>query len=188
MFFPIRQETNSSTALVVRSNRDAQQVATEMERILRGLDIGLPVTLRTWPDELATALFPARAATIALGVMGFLGGMLAVTGVFGMASYAVSKRMRELGIRVALGARRQEVLQAALGRSVKLLCAGSVAGLLLGIIASKVLASVVYEATPRDPLVVCGVVVTMVLLGAIAGWLPARRAAGVDPAILLREE
>jgi ABC-type lipoprotein release transport system permease subunit len=55
-------------------------------------------------------------------------------------------------------------------------------------IASKVLASVVYEATPRDPLVVCGVVVTMVLLGAIAGWLPARRAAGVDPAILLREE
>jgi predicted permease len=188
MFFPIRQEMNSSTALVVRSNRDAQQVATEIERILRGLDIGLPVTLRTWPDELATALFPARAATIALGVMGFLGGMLAVTGVFGMASYAVSKRMRELGIRVALGARRQEVLQAALGHSVKLLCAGSVAGLLLGMIASKVLASVVYEATPRDPLVVCGVVVTMVLLGAIAGWLPARRAAGVDPAILLREE
>ena len=188
MFFPIRQEMNSSTALVVRSNRDAQQVATEIERILRGLDIGLPVTLRTWSDELATALFPARAATIALGVMGFLGGMLAVTGVFGMASYAVSKRMRELGIRVAQGAERREVLQAALGRSVKLLCAGSVAGLLLGIIASRVLASMVYEATPRDPLVVCGVVATMVLLGAIAGWLPARRAAGVDPAILLREE
>jgi ABC-type antimicrobial peptide transport system permease subunit len=114
--------------------------------------------------------------------------MLAVTGVFGMASYAVSKRMREFGIRVALGAQRREVLQAALGRSVKLLCTGSVAGLLLGMAASKVLASVVYEATPRDPLVVCGVVVAMVLLGAIAGWLAARRAAGVDPAILLREE
>ena len=61
-------------------------------------------------------------------------------------------------------------------------------GLLLGMAASQVLASVVYEATPRDPLVVCGVAVAMVLLGAVAGWLPARRAAGVDPAILLREE
>ena len=117
-----------------------------------------------------------------------LGAMLAVTGIFGMASYSVSKRMRELGIRVALGARRVEVMQAALGRSVKLLCAGSIAGLLLGMAASKVLESVVYEATPRDPLVVCGVLVAMVLLGAIAAWLPARRAAGVDPAILLREE
>jgi predicted permease len=188
MFFPIRQEKNSSTVLVVRSSRDAQQVATAMERILRGLDSGLPVTLQTWPEAMGSALFAARAATIALGVMGLLGAMLAVTGVFGMASYGVSKRMRELGIRVALGARRNQVLQAALGRSVKLLCAGSVAGLLLGLAASKVLASVVYEATPRDPLVVCGVAVAMVLLGAIAGWLPARRAAGVDPAILLREE
>jgi len=137
---------------------------------------------------MSTALFAARAATVALGVMGILGAMLAVTGVFGMASYTVSKRMRELGIRVALGARRKEVLQAALGRSTKLLCAGSIAGLLLGMAASKVLGSVVYEATPRDPLVVGGVVVAMVLLGLVAGWVPARRAAGVDPAILLREE
>jgi ABC-type antimicrobial peptide transport system permease subunit len=173
---------------VVRSDRDAQKVAVEIHRILRGLDNGLPMTLRTWPDALATALFPARAATVALGVMGMLGAMLAVTGIFGMASYSVSKRMRELGIRVALGARRVEVMQAALGRSVKLLCAGSIAGLLLGMAASKVLGSVVYEATPRDPLVICGVVAAMVLLGAIAAWLPARRAAGVDPAILLREE
>jgi ABC-type antimicrobial peptide transport system permease subunit len=174
--------------LVVRSNQDGQQVAGEIEKVLARLDSGLPVTLRTWPDELASALFAARAATVALGVMGFLGVMLAVTGVFGMASYAVSKRMRELGIRVALGARRKQILQAALGHSVKLLCVGSVAGLLLGMAASRVLASVVYQATPRDPLVVSGVVVAMVLLGAVAGWLPARRATHVDPAILLREE
>ncbi len=187
MFFPITQEPNSSTMLVVLSNQDGQQVAGEIEKALGSLDSGLPVTLRTWPDELATALFAARAATVALGVMGFLGVMLAVTGVFGMASYAVSKRMRELGIRVALGARREQILQAALGHPVKLLGVGSVAGLLLGMAASRVLASVVYQATPRDPLVVCGVVVAMVLLGAVAGWLPARRATHVDPAVL-REE
>ena len=188
MLFPIKQDANSSTVLVVRSNLNAKQLATEIEPILKGLDGGLPVTLRTWSDAMGSALFPARAATVALGVMGLLGAMLAVTGVFGMASYTVSKRMRELGIRVALGARRNQVLQAALGRTVKLLCLGSVAGLLLGMAASKVLASVVYEATPRDPLVVFGAVAAMALLGAVAGWLPARRAAGVDPAILLREE
>ena len=188
MFWPILQDRTDETTLVVRSNRSAPQVAGALQKTLTSLDAGLPVLIQTWPDAMSTALFAARAATVALGVMGMLGAMLAVTGVFGMASYTVSKRMRELGIRVALGARRKEVLQAALGRSVKLLCAGSIAGLLLGMAASKILGSVVYEATPRDPLVVSGVVVAMVLLGLIATWLPARRAAGVDPAILLREE
>jgi len=188
MFFPFLQNTDTSTMLVVRVNRSAPQLATALQKTLAGLDPGLPVLIETWRAALDTALFAARAATVALGVMGMLGAMLAVTGIFGMASYSVSKRMRELGIRVALGARRVEVMQAALGRSVKLLCAGSIAGLLMGMAATKVLESVVYEATPRDPLVVCGVLVAMVLLGAIAAWLPARRAAGVDPAILLREE
>ncbi|HTA85904.1 MAG TPA: ADOP family duplicated permease, partial [Silvibacterium sp.] len=188
MFLPILQDTSDETTLVVRANRSTTQMAAALQKTLVSLDPGLPVRIETWPDAMDTALFAARAATVALGVMGMLGAMLAVTGIFGMASYTVSKRMRELGIRVALGARRGEVLQAALGRSVKLLCAGSIAGLSLGMAASKVLASVVYEATPRDPLVVCGVVVAMILLGTIAAWLPARRAASVDPAILLREE
>jgi ABC-type antimicrobial peptide transport system permease subunit len=188
MFLPILQDTSDETTLVVRSNRSAPQLAGALQKSLASLDPGLPMLIETWSDAMDSALFAARAATIALGVMGLLGAMLAVTGIFGMASYTVSKRMRELGIRVALGARRKEVLQAALGRSAKVLCAGSIAGLLMGMAASKVLGSVVYEATPRDPLVVGGVVVAMALLGLIAAWLPARRAAGVDPAILLREE
>jgi ABC-type antimicrobial peptide transport system permease subunit len=155
---------------------------------MKQLDSGLPVVVRTWMDAMAPTLFPARAATIALGIMGCLGAMLAMTGVFGMASYTVSKRIRELGIRVALGAGRREVLQTALGRVVKLLCAGALVGLLLGMAASKVLSAVVYEATPRDPSVVCGVLLAMVLVGVTAAWVPARRAAGVDPAMLLREE
>jgi len=188
MFFPILQDTTSETTVVVRSNRSAPQLAAALQKTLANLDRGLPVLIETWPASMGTALFAARTATVALGVMGLLGAMLAVTGVFGMASYTVSKRMRELGIRVALGARKREVLETALGRSVKLLCAGSVAGLLLGLASGKVLASVVYQATPRDPLVICGVLVAMVLLGTIAAWLPAQRAASVDPAILLREE
>jgi ABC-type antimicrobial peptide transport system permease subunit len=80
------------------------------------------------------------------------------------------------------------VLQAALGRALKLLAFGSAAGLVLGILASRVLASIVYQATPRDPLVLAGVVLAMALLGLLATWIPARRALSVDPSVLMREE
>jgi ABC-type antimicrobial peptide transport system permease subunit len=127
-------------------------------------------------------------ATMALGVMGVMGALLAITGVFGMAAYSVSKRLRELGIRIALGAQRKQVLEAALGRAFRLLFVGSVAGLLLGVLASRVLAYIVYQATPRDPLVVACVVLAMLLLGLAATWIPAQRALSVNPLILLREE
>jgi ABC-type antimicrobial peptide transport system permease subunit len=100
----------------------------------------------------------------------------------------VSKRLRELGIRIALGAKRKEVLQAALGRPLRLLVFGSAAGLLLGLLATRVLSTIVYQATPRDPLVLGGVVVAMSLLGLVATWIPAQRALSVNPLILLREE
>lgn len=120
--------------------------------------------------------------------MGALAAMLAATGVFGLAMYSVSKRMREFGIRVALGALPVHVMRSALGRTLILLLAGSTAGLVLGALASRLLAQVVYEATPRDPMVFVGVVLTMTLLGLIATWIPARRAMRIDPAGLLREE
>jgi ABC-type antimicrobial peptide transport system permease subunit len=104
-----------------------------------------------------------------------------------MAASSVSKNLRELGIRIAVGAQRKQVLQAALGRSARLLTIGSVAGLILGVLASRVLAAIVYQATPRDPLVLGGVSVTMLLLGLLATWIPARRALSIDPLILMRE-
>src|SRR5437667_2703328 len=134
------------------------------------------------------ALFPSRMAALSLGVIGVMGALLSVTGIFGMAAYSVSKRLRELGIRMALGAQRKEVLRAALGRAFKLLALGSAAGLLLGLLASRVLAFIVYQATPRDPLVLAGVVFAMLLLGLVATWIPAQRALSIDPMTLLREE
>jgi ABC-type antimicrobial peptide transport system permease subunit len=100
----------------------------------------------------------------------------------------VSKRLRELGIRIALGAQRKQVLRTALGRPLKLLAIGSAAGLLLGVLATRVLAFIVYQANPRDPLVLGGVVAAMSLLGLVATWLPAQRALSIDPLILLRED
>ena len=96
-----------------------------------------------------------------------------------MAAYSVGKRMREFGIRVALGAQRTEVLGAALGRAFKLLAIGSATGLFLGVLATRVLAFIVYQATPRDPIVLAGVVLAMALLGLLATWIPAQRALAV---------
>jgi ABC-type antimicrobial peptide transport system permease subunit len=148
----------------------------------------LPVEILPWSGDLTLVYFPAQVATISLGVMGLLAAMLAITGVFGMAAYSVSRRMRELGIRVALGAQRAQLMRSALGRPLVLLISGSLVGLGLGIVASRLLAAIVYQATPKDPLVLGGVVLTMALIGLVATWIPARRALGIDPARLLRDE
>jgi predicted permease len=188
MFLPILQFPSNSAWLVVRSSHDPQQLGETIRSTLHQLDAGVPVEIERRLDEIGAALFPSQMATVSLGVMGLMGAMLSVTGIFGMAAYSVSKRLRELGIRVALGAQPKQVLQAALGRAFKLLAFGSAAGLLLGILASRVLAFIVYQATPRDPQILAGVVVAMALLGLLATWIPARRALSVDPMILLREE
>jgi ABC-type antimicrobial peptide transport system permease subunit len=188
MFLPFLQSPSSETWMVVRSSRDSQQLEPGIRNTLRDLDARLPVYIQTWVKELDHPLFAPRMATLSLGVLGMMGAMLSITGVFGMAAYSVSKRLKELGIRMALGAQRKEVLQAALGRGIKLLAFGSAGGLLLGILASRVLAFIVYQATPRDPLVLAGVVLAMGLLGLLATWIPARRALSIDPAILLHEE
>ena len=188
MFLPILQFPSSSAWLVVRSNSNPQPLGAAIRSTLHQLDAGLPVVIEMRLDEIGGNLFPAQVATVSLGVMGVIGAMLSITGIFGMAAYSVSRRMRELGIRVALGAQRKEVVQAALGRAFKLLAFGSVAGLLLGILASRVLAFIVFQATPRDPLVLAGVVLAMALLGLLATWIPARRALSVNPMILLRDE
>jgi len=187
MFFPFEQYPDSDTTFVVRSHVPEAEIAPKIGRVLKGIDPALPFGIYGWTSGLSLVLFPARVATACLGVMGVLAAMLAVTGVFGLAMYSVSKRVREFGIRVALGARSRHVMRSALGRPLVLLICGSAAGLVLGVLASSLLAQIVYEATPRDPVVFLAVTTTMVLLGLLATWIPARRALGIDPARLLRE-
>ncbi len=173
---------------VVRSSRDPEQLQADIRAKIRKLDAGLPVDIQSWNQMLEVVQFPAKVATMALGSLGMMGAMLSITGIFGMAAYSVSMRLKELGIRMALGARRIEVLESALGRAVRLLAVGSAAGLLLGLLAGRMLAFIVYQATPYDPLVLSGAVLAMALLGLVATWIPAQRALAVNPLILLREE
>src|SRR6266404_5331909 len=187
-YLPFSQYEQANTTFVVRSQRAQNEMAAELERTLSGFAPDAPITLQSWPDAMAGALFPSRAAATGLGVMGLLAAMLAVTGIFGMAAYNVSRRMKELGIRVALGARTKHVMSAAVGRPIVLLGLGSLAGLLLcGVFASRLLGQIVYQANPRDPVVVVGAVLTMAMLGIVASAIPALRALAVDPSKLLRE-
>ncbi|HEX4031986.1 MAG TPA: ABC transporter permease [Terracidiphilus sp.] len=187
-YWPLAQNNENDITLVVRSRRPSAETAQALSAMIAKIDPNLPVTIESWPEQMQLVLFPARVGTVALGVLGLLAAMLTATGIFGMASYAVAKRLRELGIRVALGAQRRQVMHAAIGRTVLLLGIGSVAGLALGVLGSRVLASIVYEATAYDPVVLGGAIAAMITIGALAALGPARRAVLADPAALLREE
>ncbi len=187
-YLPWSQDEGSNIIFVVRAQRAPSETAAALERTLAGLVPDAPITVQGWPDALGLELFPAWAATVTLCTMGALAAMLALTGIFGMAAYNVSRRMKELGIRVALGAPKRRVLGAAVGRPLGLLGLGSVAGWLASVYADQLLRRMVYQANPQDPVVVGGVVLTMALLGLAACLLPALRALAVDPAKLLKEE
>ena len=188
VYLPLSQRVEAQAIFVVRSPLAPNEMAAALQHTVSSIQPNVPITVQSWTDTLDDELLPARAATMALGVMGLLTAMLAVTGIFGMAAYSVSRQMRELGIRVALGARRTHVMSAALGRPTVLLGVGSALGLLAGIFASRLLGRIVYQANPLDPVVLGGAVVTMALLGLTAAAIPARRALAVDPSELIREE
>ncbi len=187
-YLPFSQQEQAHMTFVVRSQRAQSEMAAVLERTLSGFAPDAPITVQSWRDAMGGALFPSRAAATALGIMGLLAAMLAVTGIFGMAAYNVSRRMKEIGIRVALGARTKHVMSTAVGRPIVLLGIGSFAGLLLCAFASRLLGQIVYQANTRDPVVVLGAVLTMALLGIAASAIPALRALSVDPSKLMREE
>ncbi len=188
VYLPLSQNEQANTVFVIRSQQPAKEMMPAIEHALNTIEPNAPVTVQSWSDALAGPLFPARAATIALGVMGGLASILAVTGIFGVAMYNVSRRMKELGIRVALGARMRDVMNVALGRPIMLLGVGSMVRLLLSSLAGWLLEQIVYQANPRDPVVLVGAVLTMALLGIAASAIPALRAMAIDPSKLLREE
>ena len=188
MFLPILQSPASDTWLVIRSAGDARPLATALKSKLKEIDSSLPSFIQSWDTAMGLPLFPARIATAALGILGLIGAMLSFAGIFGMAAYSVSRRMKEMAIRMAVGAQHTQILQAALGRSFTSLALGSVAGLSLGILVSRLLSFLVYQATPRDPLVLAGAVLTMSLVGLLATWIPAQRALSLQPLTLLRED
>ena len=194
VFFPILQQPNKKTSVLVRVRPNASGLAAaDMSNAVRKVihDIDPSIAIRssgTWTSQLAFSFFPAQVATLALSIFGAFGLLLSITGTFGLASYTVSKRMRELSIRVALGAQGKQVLSAALGRMLTLILTGSVIGMSLGLATSNLLSHIVYQATAQDPFVLISVALTILLTGSLSVVGPVRRALHIDPANLLREQ
>jgi len=192
-FFPISQKATTETSFIIRLRPDSSDAAVnEMAAIIRktvrDLDPTIPVESSPWRNQLGMTFFMSQVATVALGLFGAFGLLLSITGTFGLASYTVSKRLRELSIRVALGAQAKQILSAALGRMFILLATGSVVGMLLGVAASRLLSAIVYQATAQDPFVLAAVAFTLLLTGSLSVAGPVRRALHIDPAKVLREE
>jgi predicted permease len=189
LFQPIEQFFDPQTLLVVRSSRPEFEITSEARRVISELDRDLAVygagPARTW---VSLPFLPGRIATVALSAFALLAVTLAITGIYGMAAYVVSQRIKEIGIRMALGAAPKAVLRFIFGRTSMILGLGSVAGIGLALAATKILASVVFQATPRDPLVLGATAVAMVLVGCGSVAFPARRAISVDPLKAVRSD
>jgi predicted permease len=189
VFWSILQSYNSTTTFEVRSSVASTQMVGEIRQAIARLDPELPL-YGVGPLEkmLGLAFLPTQAAAVALSSFGVLAIILAATGIHGLAAYAVARRTREIGVRMALGAHPIQVLRLVLGKTTWLLFLGSVVGLTQALATGQVIASVVYGAQPRDPLVILSVWAGIALIAFSAAWSPARRATRVDPLVALRYE
>ena len=187
VFWPMLQVHNSTTTIEVRSPRSATEMISEVRGAIRQLDPELPLYgTGSLEQMLGFAFFPRRVAAIALSAFGVLAMVLAATGIHGLVAYVVSRRTHEIGIRMALGASPAQVLQHVMGKTAALVVLGSFVGLVLAMAMGQVIASVVYGAQLRDPIVMLCVLFTIALLGFFASWSPARRATRIEPTVALR--
>jgi predicted permease len=189
LYFPILQHYNATTTLTIRSVLPEAQMVAQMREALTRLDSQMPLYgSGSLNQMLGFAFFPTRAAAIALSAFGVLAIMLAATGLYGLLSYAVARRVREIGIRVAVGATPDQVIRLVLTRTIVLLLVGCVIGFVLALAGGQVLASIVYEVSPRDPAVLAVVWLTILCLGVLSCLGPTRRALRADPMVALRHE
>jgi predicted permease len=175
--------------LHVRLARDADAFLPVLRGEIRALDSQLPILrLATMRAETAFATFPQRVAATLLGACAVLALLLAAVGLYGVVAYAVSQRTREIGIRIALGAQRHAVVRMALEGSLKLVAVGLAIGLMLSLVAGRAVEAFIGDVSAADPVVLVAGPLVMLACAAAASWLPARRAANVDPLKALREE
>lgn len=189
MYFPYRRLFRSDMTLVARTAGDPQPVLQAIRRIVREIDPEMPVyDVRTMEGHMGFALLPARLGGTVLGIFGLLGLALAAIGIYGVMAYSVSQRKRELGIRLAMGADRPAVLRLIVGQGMRLAAVGTALGLAGALAAARLLRGLLYDLSPVDPVAFTVVPLTLMGVAALAVYLPARRAAAVDPMKTLKSE
>jgi len=189
LYRPFAQEYSPTMNLVVRAAADPQPLVAALRREVNSLDPDLPIqNLRTLREHVGAALEPARLGTLTLGAFSLLGLFLAAIGIYGVMSYSVTRRSHEIGVRMALGARRSDVLKLIVRQGATLTAAGAAIGLLLALAVARLLAKLLYGIGSTDPLTFAGVTLFLIAVALLACYLPARRATKVDPMTVLRRE
>ena len=188
VYAPFQQQYSSSMTIVARTT-GGQRIADELRALLASMNPNLPViSAQTLDDSVALGLAPQRAAASVAGSLGLVGVMLTGIGIYGVMAYAVTRRTREIGIRLALGARRADVIRMVLREGLSLTAIGSAIGVILAAALSRVLAGFLFGIPPIDPMTFAGTTVLFTLIGVAACCVPVLRATRIDPTQALRYE
>ncbi len=191
MWRPVAKTQRSflGSAIVIRASSDPRPVLAALRQEARQLDEKVPVTgLRTLEEATSVSLLFPRMGAALFGLFGVLGALLAAVGLYGVIAYSAGQRTHEIGIRMALGAQRWDVLKLILGQGLTLTGIGLVLGLVAAFSATSLISVLLYGISPTDPLTFAGISLLLLAVATLACWIPARRAARVDPMIALRYE
>jgi predicted permease len=189
MYVPAAQTRLGSAVLEIRTAGSPTGAVAGVREAVRQIDPNLPVLdVSTQLEQIERRFSQERTFAVAYALFGGVAVALAAVGLFGLMSYSVARRTNEIGIRMALGARREDVLRLVLGESMVLVVTGVVLGVATALAASRLVTKLLFGLAPTDILSVLGAVLVMMLVSAIAGYLPARRASRVDPMVALHAE
>ncbi len=189
LYVPNEQRYASGVTLVARTAKDPLPLVSTVEREIRAFDRNLPITLAQPVREMISdSLWAPEAGAFLLAVFGGLALVLAAVGLYGVMSFAVGARRREIGIRMALGAGSPSVLRLILGQALWIVGLGLLVGLALGFGVGRLAQSLLFGIPAADPIAFLGTSALLAAVAFLASYLPARRAAGVDPSTVLRME
>jgi predicted permease len=187
MFLPFAQHWRASVNLLVRTSGDPAALGASIREAVRAIDPNLPVpNVTTLRQSTSVVLLPQRVAVAVTGVLGVLGLLLAAVGIYGVLSFSAAQRSSEIGIRIALGAVRRDVLRLVVGEGMRLVGIGMGIGLALALLATQALKPFLFGVSPFDPITLIVIAATLGGVALLASYLPARRAASADPAVSLR--
>ncbi len=188
-FWHYMQTGPAALTVTIRSSYDAARVSPLLRKVVSEIDREQPVSqVRSMEEIVAASMGPRRFSAVLLSIFAGVALVLAAVGIYGVVSFSVTRRTREMGVRMALGAGRGDVLRLVVCHALAMSLIGVVAGLAVGVALSRVIRSLLYGAGAADPLIFAGVSLLLVAVAAVAGYFPARRASRVDPIVALRHE
>ena len=189
MYVPFAQDPYFTTIYVVRSNQDPRSLLPAIRREIQAIDSAVPLAnIRGFEDVIADSVAPRRLSVVLLGVFAGVAVLLASVGIYGVMSFLVVQRTQEIGVRMALGAQRSDVLKLILGRSVKLISAGAAIGLVVALMSTSMLQALLYNVSAFDTPTFVLVTILLAAVALAASYLPAMRATKADPMVALHAE